>query len=331
MRSAEEQAVARALQSLVSDPAAPRSALGDEVERRYRRRRKAAAGGIVAALVGTVLAVLLVPGTLSRWISREVDLPAAHATTSDPAAAIRHGRFVRTLVLDAGALNVEPPPGGKPATSEQEAVATFRSSSLPSVQVEDVLVGYGVVTVRPALLADSVGDVPGAFDRRPAWLVFYRGGPHGCPGRSPGVRSSLPEGRPVFVLGESGAEAVTYVGRGSFCGQPPTGPVAQRAYRYVSVPWQEVRRTATTATVRYQPPACGRLQSSMQAGGRGSSTLTLFTEQPLAALLCPQPAPMTTQVPAPRNGEPLRHGPTGPALGYVTGEGPDTSFHYSRD
>lgn len=330
MNSTVEQEVARALRSLVREPIET-SALAEQVERRYRRRRTTAAGGLAGALAVAILAAVLLPGVAFPWTSQEQNAPAARAATSDPAVAIQQGRFVRTLVLDGGALRVDPPPRGEPTTAEQEAVTTFRSTGAPTQVVNDVLVGYGVVTIRPTLLGKLNAGL--VFDRRPAWLVFYTAR-HECPlipVPLPSGWSELPEGRRVFVLGDSGVEAVTYVGRGSFCARPPTGPDAELAYRHISVPWLEVGRAGDNATLRYQPPRCGPAEavSVGERSGPGSPlTVTLYTQEPMAAYSCPQPSARTIEVPT--NGLSLRHGATGPVTGLVTDPRPPPRFDYSR-
>jgi len=321
MTSIQEQAVTHALHALVAEVVPP-SGLVEEVERRHRRRRRSRGAVVVAAVMVTVTGLVVAP---SLWSAVGRDSGGtAGGTTSDPARAIWHARFVRTLVLDEGALRVEPPAGGRPQTSEQQAVATFRSSTHPTVEISDVVVGYGLVTMRPKLANASV-----TFTRRPAWLVFHSGGMHSCPGRRPRVGSGLPEGRPVFILADSGMEAVSYVGRGSFCGGPPTGPTTRIPYRYESVPWQEVFRTPTAVTVRYLEPACGHLEGGESVSTPRDAQLTLFAAVPMAAIPCPQRGPQNWQAPAPRNGQPLRHAPTGPVAGYVTQLDP-TRFDYSR-
>lgn len=328
MSTTEEQAVARALQALVTDPIAP-SGLADRVERKYRRRRGLGAAGVVVAVLVAIAGIALAPNLLFRSDPRGTSGKVSGGRTSDPAAAISDARFIRTLVLDSGALLVEPPPRGKPATSEQQAIATFRSSSHPSVEIRDVVIGYGVVTVgvKPA-------NVPVVFVHRPAWLVFYQGGQHSCPASDSRAGSGLPEGRPVFVLADTGLDALSYVGRGSFCGQPATGPTVRLAYRYESVPWQEVRRTPTGVTVRYSEPPCGHLEGGYVEGGGGpgfpDARLTLFAAVPMASPPCPQASAQEWHAPAPRSGGPLRHASTGPVAGYVTQLSPTARFDYSR-
>lgn len=315
-RIANHEAYVR--RTLVHDPVVPAD-LAERVERRYRRRRTTATAAAVAAAAAGVFAVVLVPGALLHSDSRHPPTSPAAGVTSDPEAAINDARFTRTLVLDDGALRVEPAPPGRPMTSEQEAVTTFRSSG--SGRVRNVLLGYGLVTV---LHGKPVAPLGPAFDHRPGWVVFYDGS-YLCPAPLHVIR------RQIFVLADSALEAADYIERKLYsgCERPNTGPVGpyiRVADRTVSIPFREVRRTAKIVTVRYEIPACWKF-----AGARTFPIVQVRATRPMALVRCPLgPTFEELEVQTPPNGEPLVHGPLGPIPGLLVRIGDPGYFEYSR-
>lgn len=150
--------------------------------------------------------------------------PPSLVRADDP--VVKRARFTRVFELDGGALRVDPP-SGSPKVTESQAIATFRTVSLPSFDVSDVVIGFGLVTLR----ADLTPNEQPVLSRQPSWVVtYYFAGRVPCLAITSVPAHPAPPGRPAFILdATTGIHLIHYLSRGSYCAGPPTGPQARTA------------------------------------------------------------------------------------------------------
>jgi len=344
VNEAEERALTRALEILVDDPVVP-VRLAERVERRHRRRRIVSGGAAVLALVAVGIGgTTMLGGTTHRTAP-----PVGQVTVSPtpPTTSLASGsstsqellrrslvdaRFTATARFDGGGLTVRPATGGTPTVSEAEAVRRFRATEMPDFLAQDVLVGYGRVTLSRALRT----GVAASLVDRPAWLVIYYDGPNfGCPDMTVGPQiadgsrtSTEGLGRRVFVLDAlSGTREFLYRESGSRCGTP-YGPDVSAAAQFQSTPWTEVRRDGATLTIRYSAPHCRELapdqgMASVASVPQASASaplvdeVTVFTVQDFPGTQCPDMV-VTEEVQLRSSDAQVKHAPTGILPGWFT-------------
>jgi hypothetical protein len=330
MSEAEE----RALRELVPDPVVP-AGLAELVERRYTRRRALIVGGAAGAMLATGAGATVAAGLLRS----PAPAPSGPGNPDRPTEgslrdAIQGGRFTTAVAFDRGVLTIAPPPPRAPVVEQPRAISVFRSTGLPNQFVTDVFVGYGTVTMRAALRPNGGMRLDGV----PAWVVVYRRGPQSCPPAPlispPTARlpSRLPAPWHVFLLNpQSGVEAVIYHQDRSVCGQPLTGPSAEVARQYASLPWVQLRRAAKHLTLRYQPG--GGCTRSGVTVVRSLSTpqrqeVALLAARRLSTEPCPGQPDATTTLTLPYPDAPVAHAPTGPVTSLYTSSQPERFDFY---
>jgi hypothetical protein len=220
-------------------------------------------------------------------------------------------RFVSDVVLDDGALSVQPAPiGTLPVVSKADAEKILLASPLFQGKTAGV-VGFGLVTSQV-----SQHGVP-TYQADPAWIAFGWGGVTNCPNvTAPPSPADLPSSGYIAValIEGAGGGDLSYEARTDACGSL-TGPTVQPATYIGSVPWtQGGQVTGGTMQVTYTLPACGTLSSYDAAGSGATVTLTVEAEAPDSPGSCPSSA-LITDVVQLNDGThtvtTIRHGPTG--------------------
>jgi hypothetical protein len=274
-------------------------------------------------------AARLTPGVgASTTVPGAANPPGGPATTVAPgppsSASVVNGRFVEPVVLDGGAMRVDPPRPGQHAILDEVDAATEIWASASFTGYHAVVLGFGVVTI-----AVPGGDAP-AVRALPAWVGFASGNATACPAQiGPSTSAALPpdNGDAAVVLGASdGTPAVAYKARTSICGQAPIGPTVTGVDEVVSVPWTSGGPLQDgTLTVLAQIPRCGASQGIATEGTSAALTVSayaLVNDQPDNQ--CPPGRVVTEHVPlAPGGpGAPppvvssqtvVLHGPLGPS------------------
>lgn len=262
----------------------------------HRSGRVIRAAGLLAAIT----ALIMFGGVVGLFVlGNHGGNPSSQVRADDP--LVRRARFTRAFGLD-GALRVDPPTGS-PRVPESRAIAAFRTTFQPWSYVYDVVIGFGMVTLRADLTPEGQPVLTG----QPSWVVtFYGRLP--CLGQPSMPVHPVPGRRPVFILdATTGTHGINYLSYGSYCNGLPTGPQAQTAAVIQSVPWTVVSTASDgrSVTVRYLLPPCGTLYYS-----QGPSPLSIQVTVPLNDLHCPATAPKTLQLPV-QPGQPVLHGYVG--------------------
>jgi hypothetical protein len=236
-------------------------------------------------------------------------------------------RYTTTITFDGDGLVLAPPPAAAPALSEADAIALFRSSSMPTTYVSNVSVGYATATVRPDISSGDGLAVP-RFDHTPAWVIVDRPGPFHCPMTTgpPAMPGSGPlAGDEVYLLdAATGRLGVDYQPRGFGCSQA-SGPFVHPAKSYLSLPWTLVGAQDLEATVSVTAGGCAPVAGS-GSGGTNRTDLAVFAVRTLMPMTCPAPVTQQLQVPAAVQTTPV-HAPTGLVVGIET---PDDGFIYQE-
>lgn len=236
------------------------------------------------------------------------------------------GRFVRSAGLDNGELVISPAPAAdQPAIDLGSASTLFRSNGAVTSSAPVVL-GFGLVSVDPAVNAGH-GTAP--LRATPAWIgVVHSAGIYSCPAIV--ATTSVPAGPPpptpnytAVIIPAAPAPIVSYRSRSQVCDEPPTGPTLSATPQVVSAPWQEVGLVAGQLTLRYQAPSCvADPELGVSAGGNvrtGDDTVTVELAIPYGTT-CPLTwrtdtvslAPDAPGAPPQPTTYQLSHGPTGP-------------------
>jgi hypothetical protein len=271
-----------------------------DAERRPGWRQR----GAVLAIAGVVLVLL---GVAAFVFDRRV-LPSGV-------------RFARTIAFDGNGLVLAPPPPAAPAFAEADAIALFRSTSMPTVEVSDVWIGYATATVRAEIPSGDDSAAP-RFDHTPAWVIVDHPRLLSCPlmtgadGRSASSRTD----QEVFLVdAATGAIGVQYQPRGFGC-FPAGGPYVHPAKSYVSLPWTLVGVDGVEATVSVTTDGCTPVSGS-GSSGVNRTDLAVFAARTLMPMKCPGPIAQQLHVPiAPVPTTPV-HAPTGPVVGIATADG----------
>jgi len=226
--------------------------------------------------------------------------------------AVVDGRFVTDVVLDDGALSVQPAPVGTvPVVPKADAEKILLASPVLK-GMPDGVVGFGLVTSQV-----SQYGVP-TYTADPAWIAFGWGGVTNCPNiTAPPSPADLPSSGYVAValIEGAGGGDLSYEARADTCGTV-TGPTVHPATYIESVPWTANGQvTGGTIQITYTLPACGKLVD-YSAGGTGDvDTLSVEAEVPDTPGLCSSPSPITDVVQlTPAGGQTIttvRHAPTG--------------------
>jgi hypothetical protein len=248
---------------------------------------------------------------------------------ADVRVAVRSARLTLPLSID-GALRLDPL-AAPPRLDEAHAIALFRAGSSPVTVVGDVTVVYAAATLHLAVSTNGLVIQPRvvpAFDHRAVWAFIWTDGPHGCPAIRALPAHPVPEPQRVLLIAADGTgDGVSYQTRGSFCDAPVTGPRANLASYYVSLPWSLASHTGSEVVLRYAtPPRCGDIEYSPITTTATSATLGVYALVLMAHPPCivpTQPTNSSRSIPA---NAALTHNPTGLSEGRFTSMGRFTYF-----
>ena len=203
-------------------------------------------------------------------------VPPTDAPGPPSAASVVNGRFVTPVVLDGGAMRVDPPRTDEHAVLEEADAASRIWASASFSGSHAVVLGFGVVTISvPGEGVPSVHDLP-------AWVGFaHRSAAYSCPAQTgPVTPQALPpdNGDAAVVLGAlNGTPAVAYQARTSVCGETPTAPTVTGVDEVVSVPWTSGGPLQDgTLAVLAQIPRCGTVQGIATGGTHSSLTVSVY-------------------------------------------------------
>lgn len=302
------------LERLASDIEARPPAV-EELRRRAAQRlrhRRLTKTAVVASLSLTlVIVVVTVAIRQPRGRTTVVATEPSTPTVSVPAGVqIKAGRFTAPVVFDDGALRIDPTTA-EPDVSEQQAINTFRAGTIPTTMTQDVVVGFGQVTIASTA---TTGTTP-HFTNRASWVIFYGYGLLQCPASAPPGRNQGFFTTAFILAGDTG---VDYDGGASPCGGPGTAPTAVTASIYQSVPWTVI--AGNRATFRYTAPPCGTFTSIGAFVQRGTAVVNIYVRVPVSILTCPPNQPATTTLEL-STADTLRHGQTGTVTGRFTEQG----------
>ncbi len=277
----------------------PAAAVMAEGRRRIWRRR---ALSLAAAAVGSLVAAALMP---AWWQSAQ----------PDPASG---WRLDSSIVLDDGALILDPPGSERPRISEAQARGVVRQ--IVSHDLGDpqrLLVARVHANVPPDPDSKQRSAVAGTWPL--AWVELYK--PPGltvaaaCPPSvadgTPAARPTRPTDQNALIIDADTGAATIYQGYGVKTCPPATAPDLMPANATFSVPFEE---QPDGWYLIYLPP-CGVLDLMMQGPAQGQQfdladgELEIRVTVPIGP--CGQPSPTTQRLHMPDWRQPVIHAPVG--------------------
>jgi hypothetical protein len=296
-------------------------------DRRQHRRRTIRLGTAAVAVVVVVGAALLLAYGLPRNRTRENEAGLPKTTTlrvpTDVGADIHDARLVRPVLIDDGALRLDPT-SARSQVSESDAIRFFRAGAMPfGSTVTNVNVVYAEATLRLAVHDDARVPhprVPPVFMHRPAWVIIWQdGGVFHCPRYSkPSVGGPRSQHVELLAADDTG-EGVEYTtsGTGECGGTTPRTAVT--ADYWVSLPWTVASRVGSRLVLRYPTtPACATVALVPIYADPTGKTFGVYEDILMARPPCVDTRPISTNLESAATTDQLRHLPTGIFLGRTT-------------
>jgi hypothetical protein len=343
-------------------PLAPAPELRRRGDRRTRARRIAWAGVASIVLICAGLTAGLTLGGSPRHrvvVGGSTSPTSAHVTFGSPVnlnpstpgsllprGTIVDGRVLRPIIIDGGALRIDPAPSTLSATftleqarSVVKAAQTHDQGTVLQSTASQADVGFGVVD-----LADKLSVGLPAYSDRPAWVAILkpRSATMYCPPTSASSTSgsATPVVDVVLLDAQTGTDVLDYRSRGSGpCGGQITGPSIQRAQEIISIPWISVGESPLTQkqvqqfppnanlsnsavnwTIQYTVPRCATIFDSpgiYEPTGPNNPVLYVDAQRPITPPSSCPPARTVTNTFGPETTSlsQAKHGPTGLAAG----------------
>ncbi|MGO8862057.1 MAG: hypothetical protein ACLQRH_15020 [Acidimicrobiales bacterium] len=234
----------------------------------------------VLACTTMVMVAASQAGSATGAVHLVSDQGAVHSASLPARADVVRGRFVTSVSLDSGVLNVVPAPEhDRPRVTGESAAQKIWASPVLLGRQEGPL-GYGLITI-----SLHVKGVARVF-RLPAWVGFAKAtdtascpAERSVPTTNPSGTSltALPSnGYAAVVIGAvSGSPAVSYTARSSVCTSVQAASLA-KATEVLSVPWQLLSGPRTgSIRLRATLPPCGDLEGISSGGSAKAWTITV--------------------------------------------------------
>jgi hypothetical protein len=243
---------------------------------------------LLTATATMALGAIALPASADGSAS-ESKLPTSHDLVG--------GRFISTVALDDGVLTVVPAPAtAKPALTRQKAATEIWASPALMSRREGPL-ALGLVTI--SMHSPGVPRV----SRLLAWVGFAKtSSVYHCPderlptttvGR---IHTLASNGYAAVIIGAAtGAPAVSYVARSEACGTITEASLA-RATEAISVPWEQVSRSAAAIEIQALVPRCGTLGGISSGGSSRAFTISVGAVVPDVVANCSPPHYVTQTV-----------------------------------